>query len=221
MPANRTFGFSVSGLIRGSRRIHGAWIDAATGPAVARCGAENTRCTADFTRTWHDIARCAPDVPRRAPGFPYCGPDFPFCTFSHYLKYAEFQCFQHSPPELQSEKPTPWRLKSPSPAPAPNKPGSTPSLLNAAQFASLTKSKKISRAAFKADYLLALVTLEDGEEPGENDVSELASPPAHSQELGWLSNFPFRLRSEIHGDTEAVSLEKGLAVFRVVANHLR
>jgi hypothetical protein len=60
------------------------------------------------------------------------------------------------------------------PAPAPTEPGSTPSLLNEAQLASLTKSEEICRTALKADYLLALVTLEDGEEPGEDDVSELA-----------------------------------------------
>jgi hypothetical protein len=60
------------------------------------------------------------------------------------------------------------------PAPAPNEPGSTPSLLNAAQLISLTKSEEICRTALKADYLLALVTLEDGEQPGEDDVSELA-----------------------------------------------
>ena len=60
------------------------------------------------------------------------------------------------------------------PAPAPNEPGSTPSLLNEAQPASLTKSEEICRTALKADYLLALVTLEDGEEPGEDDVSEIA-----------------------------------------------
>ena len=60
------------------------------------------------------------------------------------------------------------------PAPAPNEPGTTPSLLNEAQLASLTKSEEICRIALKADYLLALVTLEDGEEPGEDDVSEAA-----------------------------------------------
>jgi hypothetical protein len=49
------------------------------------------------------------------------------------------------------------------PAPAPTEPGSTPSLLNEAQLASLTKSEEICRTALKADYLLALVTLEDGE----------------------------------------------------------
>lgn len=60
------------------------------------------------------------------------------------------------------------------PAPAPTEPGSTPSLLHEAQLASLTKSEEICRTALKADYLLALVTLEDGEEPGEDDVSEIA-----------------------------------------------
>jgi hypothetical protein len=60
------------------------------------------------------------------------------------------------------------------PAPVSNEPGSTPSLLNAAQLASLTKTEEISRTALKPDYLLALVTLEDGEEPGEDDVSEAA-----------------------------------------------
>ncbi len=60
------------------------------------------------------------------------------------------------------------------PAPAPTEPGATPSLLNEAQLASLTKSEEICRTALKADYLLALVTLEEGEEPGEDDVSEVA-----------------------------------------------
>lgn len=36
MPANRTFDFSVSTLLRDSKRLHGALIDAVTGPAVAR-----------------------------------------------------------------------------------------------------------------------------------------------------------------------------------------
>jgi hypothetical protein len=58
------------------------------------------------------------------------------------------------------------------PAPASNPPGSTPSLLNAAQLASLTKTEEVCRTALKADYLLALITLEEGEEPGEDDVSE-------------------------------------------------
>jgi hypothetical protein len=63
---------------------------------------------------------------------------------------------------------------SATPAPVSNEPGSTPSLLNAAQLASLTKTEEISRTALKPDYLLALVTLEEGEEPGEDDVSEAA-----------------------------------------------
>ena len=60
------------------------------------------------------------------------------------------------------------------PAPAPSEPGTTPSLLNEAQLASLTKTEEICRTALKADYLLALVTLEEGEEPGEDDVSAAA-----------------------------------------------
>ena len=58
------------------------------------------------------------------------------------------------------------------PAPESNAPGSTPSPLNEAQLASLTKTEEICRTALKADYLLALITLEDGEEPGEDHVSE-------------------------------------------------
>jgi hypothetical protein len=61
---------------------------------------------------------------------------------------------------------------STTPAPASNPPGSTPWLLNAAQLASLTKTEEVCRTALKADYLLALITLEEGEEPGEDDVSE-------------------------------------------------
>jgi len=60
------------------------------------------------------------------------------------------------------------------PAPEPNGPGATPSLLNEAQLASLTKTEEICRTALKADNLLALITLEEGEEPGDDDVSEAA-----------------------------------------------
>ncbi len=60
------------------------------------------------------------------------------------------------------------------PAPDSNEPGSTPSLLNEAQLASLTKTEEVCRTALKEDYLLALITLEEGEEPGEDDVSEAA-----------------------------------------------
>lgn len=60
------------------------------------------------------------------------------------------------------------------PAPAPSEPGTTPSPLNEAQLASLTKTEEICRTALKADYLRELITLEDGEEPGEDDVSEAA-----------------------------------------------
>ena len=73
-------------------------------------------------------------------------------------------------PESPSATPTP----APAPDPAPKPSGSTPSLLNSAQLASLTKTEEICRTALKADYLLALVTLEDGEEPSEDDVSEVA-----------------------------------------------
>lgn len=59
-------------------------------------------------------------------------------------------------------------------APAPSEPSASPSLLNEAQLASLTKTEEICRTALKPDYLLALVTLEDGEEPGEDDVSQAA-----------------------------------------------
>ena len=60
---------------------------------------------------------------------------------------------------------------TPAPAPEPE-PGSTPSLLNETQLASLTKTEEICRTALKEDYLLALVTLEEGEEPGEDDITE-------------------------------------------------
>ena len=57
-------------------------------------------------------------------------------------------------------------------APAPNEPGTSPSPLNETQLASLTKTEEICRTALKADYLRELITLEDGEEPGDDDVSE-------------------------------------------------
>lgn len=68
---------------------------------------------------------------------------------------------------MTPEDPTP-------PAPDSNEPGSTPSLLNEAQLTSLTKTEEICRIALKADHLLALITLEEGEEPGDDDVSEVA-----------------------------------------------
>jgi hypothetical protein len=63
---------------------------------------------------------------------------------------------------------------TPAPTPEPNEPGSSPSPLNEAQLASLTKTEEICRTALKEDNLLALITLEEGEEPGDDDVSEAA-----------------------------------------------
>ena len=65
-------------------------------------------------------------------------------------------------------------ISTATPATEPSQPGSTPSPLNEAQLASLTKTEEICRTALKPDYLLALVTLEDGEEPGEDDISKAA-----------------------------------------------
>jgi hypothetical protein len=56
--------------------------------------------------------------------------------------------------------------------PEPKAPGTTPSPLNAGQLASLTKTEEICRTALKPDYLLALITLDDGEEAGEDDVTQ-------------------------------------------------
>ena len=47
------------------------------------------------------------------------------------------------------------------------------SLLNTAQLASLTKTEEICRTALKPTYLAALITLDEGEEPGEDDISEV------------------------------------------------
>jgi hypothetical protein len=58
-------------------------------------------------------------------------------------------------------------------APA-NPPGTNPSPLNEAQLTSLTKTEEICRAALKPEYLNALITLDEGEQPGEDDVSESA-----------------------------------------------
>jgi hypothetical protein len=58
------------------------------------------------------------------------------------------------------------------PAPEDKPPGTTPSPLNVAQLASLTKTEEICRAALQPDNLLALITLEEGEEHGEDDVTE-------------------------------------------------
>jgi hypothetical protein len=108
------------------------------------CGPENTRCAADFTRTWHEIARCGPEIPRRAPENPGCDPDFPFCALKilrNKLNFSKLANLRQNctPPPIEPITP-----ESPSaiPAPAP---------------------------ALKADYLLAHVTLEDGEEPGEDN----------------------------------------------------
>jgi hypothetical protein len=46
------------------------------------------------------------------------------------------------------------------------------SLLNSAQLASLTKTEEICRTALKPDYLTALITLDEGEQPDEDDISE-------------------------------------------------
>jgi len=64
--------------------------------------------------------------------------------------------------------------EDPTPGPEPDEPGTTPSPLNEAQLASLTKTEEICRTALKADYLRELITLEDGEEPGEDHVTEAA-----------------------------------------------
>ena len=50
--------------------------------------------------------------------------------------------------------------------------GTTPSPLNEAQLASLTKTEEICRTALKPDYLTALITPEEGDEPGEDDVTQ-------------------------------------------------
>ncbi len=75
---------------------------------------------------------------------------------------------------MTPEDPTTTPVPAPSVPSEPTTPGSTPSPLNEGQLASLTKTEEICRTAIKADYLLALVTLEDGEEPSEDDVSEAA-----------------------------------------------
>lgn len=58
------------------------------------------------------------------------------------------------------------------PAPEPKQPGTTPSPLNEAQLSSLTKTEEICRTALKADYLRELITLEEGEEAGEDHITE-------------------------------------------------
>jgi hypothetical protein len=50
--------------------------------------------------------------------------------------------------------------------------GSGNSQLNSAQLASLTKTEEICRTALKPDYLTALITLDEGEEPGEEHVTQ-------------------------------------------------
>ena len=50
-------------------------------------------------------------------------------------------------------------------------PGTSPSLLNEAQLASLTKTEEICRTALKPEYLTPLVTLDEGEEAGEDHIS--------------------------------------------------
>ena len=63
-------------------------------------------------------------------------------------------------------------MPDPTTPPAEPEPGPTPSPLNEAQLASLTKTEEICRTALKQDYLTALITLDEGEEPGEDDVTE-------------------------------------------------
>jgi len=62
---------------------------------------------------------------------------------------------------------------NPTPEPGDNNtPGTTPSPLNTAQLASLTKTEEICRTALKEQYLLPLITLDEGEEPEEHDITE-------------------------------------------------
>lgn len=58
------------------------------------------------------------------------------------------------------------------PAPQPAAPGASPSPLNEAQLASLTKTEEICRTALKPDYLGPLITLDAGEVAGDDDVTE-------------------------------------------------
>lgn len=58
--------------------------------------------------------------------------------------------------------------------PAPKTPGAAPSPLNETQLASLTKTEEICRIALKSEYLTALITLEEGETPSEDDVTKAA-----------------------------------------------
>jgi hypothetical protein len=60
------------------------------------------------------------------------------------------------------------------PAPELKAPGTTPSLLNEAQLASLTKTEEICRTALKPEYLTPLITLDEGEEAGDDDVTQAA-----------------------------------------------
>ncbi len=55
---------------------------------------------------------------------------------------------------------------------APTEPRDTPSLLNEAQAAALTKTEEVCRIALRPEYLTPLTTLDDGEEPGEDDITE-------------------------------------------------
>jgi len=58
-------------------------------------------------------------------------------------------------------------------APQPDEtPGSTPSPLNTAQLASVTKTEEICRTALNENYRLALITLDEDEEAGEDHVTE-------------------------------------------------
>lgn len=62
---------------------------------------------------------------------------------------------------------------TPPPAtPQPDEPGTTPSPLNVAQLASLTKTEEICRTALKPDYLAPLIALDEDEEAGEDHVTE-------------------------------------------------
>lgn len=61
---------------------------------------------------------------------------------------------------------------TPPAAPQDAQPGTSPSLLNEAQLASLTKTEEICRTALKPDYLAALITLDEGEEAGEDHITQ-------------------------------------------------
>ena len=115
------------------------------------------------------------EIPRRAPENPGWDPDFPFCALKilrNKLNFSKLANLRQNctPPPIEPITPeSPSAIPAPAPAPAPKPSGSTPSLLNSAQLASLTTSEEICSTALKADYLPAHVALEDGEAPGEDN----------------------------------------------------